>query len=375
MSGTGILIVAGELSGDLHGANLVEALRELRSDLDFFGVAGPRLRGEGVRPVARSEDLAHMGLVEVLRELPALRRIMRALIKEAAERRPALAILVDSPDFNLRLASRLKRLGIPVLLYISPQLRAWRKGRVRKVRKLAKEVLCILPFETDFYHRQQVPARYVGHPLVDEVGEAARSGGHRSLAPGMLALLPGSRAMEIRSLLPAMLEGLRLLPDGVVSSARLIVAPGVEEEIAGILSEFGKDERLNVCRGEARRSALAECDLAWTASGTATLECALLDVPMIVGYRLKAFSWFLARMLVDVPHVALVNLIAEGALVPELLQKEWNPQRLAEVTRELVESGLGQQLEGLALVRERLGRSGASRQAAKAVLEHLAQSR
>lgn len=369
-----MLIVVGELSGDLHGANLVRALRSLRADLDFFGVAGPRMRSEGVRTLARSEDLSHMGLIEVVRELPGLRRIMRSLEIAVLQQKPALAILVDSPDFNLRLASRLKKLGIPVLLYISPQLWAWRKGRVRKVRKLAKEVLCILPFEADFYHQHRVAARYVGHPLVDEVGEAGRSGSIRSLSPGTLGLLPGSRGMEIRALLPAMLEGLQLLPAEIVSAVRLIAAPGVEDVIASILEEYELDERMEVHRGEDRRRALGECDLAWTASGTATLECALLDVPMIVGYRLKAISWFLARMLVDVPHVGLVNLIAGRGLVPELLQTEWNPQRLVEVTKGLAESGLGEQLEGLNRVRASLGQPGASLKAAEAVLEHLSRA-
>lgn len=375
MSGAGILIVAGELSGDLHGANLVSTLRGLRPELEFFGVAGPRMRVEGVRAVSRSEDLAHMGLVEVLRELPALRRTMRSLVWEAAEKRPGLAILIDSPDFNLRLAARLKKLGIPVLLYISPQLWAWRKGRVRKVRKLAREVLCILPFETEFYRQHQVRARYVGHPLVDEIAQASTGPRSSDRARKHLGLLPGSRVMEVRSLLPAMLEGLSLLPDGLVSSARLIAAPGVEDEIEGILSAHPRDERLVVFRGEERRQALSECSLAWTASGTATLECALLAVPMIVGYRLRAFSWFLARMLVDVPHVALVNLIAGRSLVPELLQNDWNPRRLEEVTRRLLGDGLKEQLEGLAVVRERLGEPGASRLAAEAVLEHLARPR
>jgi len=370
-----ILIVAGELSGDLHGANLVSALGELQPGLECFGVAGPRMRAEGVRTVAHSEDLAHMGLVEVLHELPAIRNILKALLREAEEQRPALAILIDSPDFNLRLASRLKKLGIPVLLYVSPQLWAWRKGRVRKVRRVAEEVLCILPFEVDFYSRHGVPARYVGHPLVDEIAKLEAHPPERGLSSGSLALLPGSRAMEVRSLLPAMLDGIAELPESLISRVRLIVAPGVEEEIAAVLKNAPADGRLVLCAREEESDVLASCDLAWTASGTATLECALLGVPMIVGYRLKPFSWLLARLLVDVPHVALVNLIAGRRVAPELLQGRWTGKELAETTMAMAGEALRRQCEDLALVRERLGSPGASRQAAQAVLEHLARPR
>jgi len=367
-----ILLVAGEISGDLHAAHLVAALRKMQPGLRFSGIAGPRLRAEGVEAIARSEDLAHMGLLEVIRELKSLRAIMKELLRQAAERRPALAILVDSPDFNLRLAAGLKKLGIPVLLYISPQLWAWRKGRVRKVRRLAREVLCILPFETAFYHEHGVPARYVGHPLVDEVCTSERDIPQRGLNPGNLALLPGSRAMEVRALLPAMLKALPMISSDLVSRAFLIMAPGMEAVFSEILSRWGGDERLKVVEGDERRAALAGCDLAWTASGTATLECALLGVPMIVGYHLKVVSYALARLLVNVPHVALVNLIAEKTLAPELIQGSWNSERLIQETLLLAGEGLKLQCEGLAAVRRALGSPGASENAANAVLEHLA---
>lgn len=371
MMGENILLVAGELSGDLHAANLVAELHRLRPGLRFFGVAGPRMRQEDVEAIAQSEELSHMGLVEVIRELPRLRAIMKSLLRSAEKRRPSLAILVDSPDFNLRLAVGLKKLGIPVLLYISPQLWAWRKGRVRKVRRLAQEVLCILPFEVDFYRQHRVEARYVGHPLLDEVGELTprvRTGQGRDLR---LALLPGSRAMEVRSLFPAMLDALDGLPAAVVGQVQVIVAPGMGRELHEILSVKGRDSRLEMIEGPIRREALRACDLAWTASGTATLECALLSVPMIVGYRLQSFSWVLARLLVHVPHVALVNLIAGKALVPELLQKEWDGDGLVEATLGLISGGFQSQIEGLAEVRQRLGPPGASRHAAEAVLAHI----
>jgi lipid-A-disaccharide synthase len=163
------MVVAGEVSGDLHAGNMLGELRALDPGVSAFGIGGERLAENGLELVAHTDELAHMGLVEVIRELPRLRAVMRATVAEAARRRPAAAVLVDSPDFNLRLAARLVPLGIPVVLYVSPQLWAWRRGRVRTVRRLAREVLCILPFEVDFYHHHGVPARYVGHPLVDDM--------------------------------------------------------------------------------------------------------------------------------------------------------------------------------------------------------------
>jgi lipid-A-disaccharide synthase len=359
------MIVAGEVSGDIHAANLLHELRTLAPDVASFGVGGDRLIAEGLEPLAHTRELAHMGLAEVVRELPRIRRILNRLVESARERTPAAAVLVDSPDFNLRLARHLKQLGIPVVLYVSPQLWAWRKGRVRVVRRVADEMLCILPFEVDFYKSHGVPARFVGHPLVDDLSAAGCLDKESNPDQGTLALLPGSRVMEVRTLLPAMLDGVsRLQPKP--TEIRLIEAPGVEEEISQILSGGWGADVVRV-QGAARRAALARSQFAWTASGTATLECALLRVPMIVGYRLHPASYFLARMLVRVPHVALVNLIAGERLAPELIQGSWNGGRLAEITMSLGVGGLEMQRTGLARVRKALGPPGASARAARVV--------
>ncbi len=366
-----ILLVAGEVSGDIHAANLVADMRRLRPELEISAVCGERLRAAAVHCLASTEELAHMGLVEVVRELPRIRALMNRLVAHAKRHRPDLAVLVDSPDFNLRLARRLKKIGIPVVLYVSPQLWAWREGRVRQVRRLAREVLCILPFETDFYKGHQVPARYVGHPLVDDFQREGLLGGPADRHPGRLALMPGSREMEVRSLLPAMLGALRLLPRDVVDDAVLIEAPGISNAVQEVMETTEVDPRLRRIVGEQRRRVLGSSALALTASGTATLECALLDVPMIVGYRLKRFSWWLAKLLVSVPHVALVNLILEDRAVPELLQERWNSEALAGLAVELMNTGGGGQPAALARVRDRLGGPGASMKAAEAVLMHL----
>ncbi len=363
-----LLVVAGEVSGDIHAANLLAGLKRLLPGVRAFGVGGERLEAQGLRLVAHTSELAHMGLAEVLRELPRIREILRRLVERAREERPAAAVLVDSPDFNLRLARRLRALGIPVILYVSPQLWAWRRGRVRVVRRVAEEMLCILPFEVEFYRRHRVRARFVGHPLVDDLDREGLLERSRAPDPGTLALLPGSRSMEVRQLLPAMLRALHLL-DPPPREVRLIEAAGMEEEIGRLLGTA--EGRLVRVQGARRRAVLARSELAWTASGTATLECALLGVPMVVGYRLHPASYLLARVLVRVPHVALVNLIAGRRLVPELLQGAWNPRALAAVTRELRAGGLAEQRAGLREVRRALGGPGASLRAAEIVAGYL----
>lgn len=365
-----LMIVAGEVSGDLHAGNLLAELRKLDPDVAAFGVGGERLANNGLDCVATTDELSHMGLIEVLRELPRIRRIMQRLVSEAERRRPQLAVLVDSPDFNLRLASRLHRIGIPVVLYVSPQLWAWRRGRVRVVRRLAREVLCLLPFEVPFYAEHQVAARYVGHPLVDDVARDGLLEHQLSRVAGKVALLPGSRAMEIRQLLPTMIQTVRDLGTEELSEAVLIEAPGVGSVVDEVFARYGGETEIRRVSGPDRRRELASSSLAWTASGTATLECALLDVPMVVGYRMQAFSFAVARLLVRVPHVALVNLIAEERVAPELIQGDWTADELAAVTQRLLSGGADEQRPALARVRRRLGSPGASRLAAEAVLEN-----
>ena len=365
-----LLVVAGEVSGDIHAGNMLSALQQIDPGVQAFGVGGERLAAAGLDLVASTDELAHMGLVEVLRELPRIRKIMHRLVAEAERRRPVVAVLVDSPDFNLRLAARLAKLGIPVVLYVSPQLWAWRRGRVRVVRRLAREVLCILPFEVPFYETHDVKARYVGHPLVDEIDRVGLLDREAAPQPGRIAMLPGSRAMEVRQLLPVMLQTLRKIPSSEVREAVLVEAPGMETEIDAILGKDGSDPRVQRVRGEARREELSRSELAWTASGTATLECTLLGVPMIVGYRLQPISYAFAKLLVRVPNVALVNLIVGKTLVPELLQKNWSPDRLAAVTLEILEEGTSAQMAGLAEARTKLGSPGASRKAAEAIAEY-----
>jgi len=305
-----------------------------------------------------------MGLAEVVRDLPRLLRLSRRVREAALARRPDVAVLVDSPDFNLPLARRLRRAGIPVVVYVSPQLWAWRSGRVRRIRRDVRRVLCILPFEVEFYEAHGVAAEYVGHPLVDELSPviAARP----PVEGGALALLPGSRWHEVSSLLPTMLAAAGVLRrERPELRVRLIAAPGLDRaRLQAMLA--GAALAVDVVT-EDRHRALASCAAAMVASGTATLECALLDVPMVVGYRLHPLSYALAKLLVEVPHVALVNLVAGRRLAPEAVQHAFSAGRLVAEARRLMGPDGDAQRAGLAEVRRRLGGPGASARAAAAV--------
>lgn len=375
-----VLIVAGESSGDQRGARLLEALHERTPHLQAFGLAGDALRSAGCEVVAESHEIAVVGLVEVIKILPRARAIFRRLLEEVDRRGARTAILIDSPDFNLRLARELRQRGLKVIYYVSPQVWAWRKGRVRQICRDVDLMLVLFPFEVDFYREHGLEAVHVGHPLVDEIPPLPTAWDRRPLEGGgeraTIALLPGSRRSEVRALLPWMLETVVLLARERPVEARLIVAPSLDPELIREIvaaSHIGaSDVALEFVHGEERLPAVADSHLALCASGTATMETALLDTPMIVLYRLKALSYWLARWLVDLPHFCIVNLVLNRRVVPELLQAEAEPPKVAKLAAELLAdpAQIAAMREGLAELRPALGAAGASRRAAAATVEH-----
>lgn len=371
-----LLVVAGEASGDLHGARLVSELRRLVPGLETFGLGGDELKAAGLQPVAHSSEVAVVGITEVLRVLPRIREVFASLLAEVDRRRPDAAVLIDFPDFNLRLARELEKRGLRVIYYISPQVWAWRKGRVRTISRLVDRMLVLFPFEVDFYRRHQVDVVHVGHPLVDEVPELASAwdrldrGGEPD-GPFRVALLPGSRLSEVESLLPTMLEAVRRMAAELPVEAFLVKAPTVPREV---LEEQIQLAGLPVrIVAEDRFAAVADAHLALCASGTATLEVGLLGTPMIVLYRLGFWTWSVARMLVRLPNVSLVNLVLGRRVVPELLQGDANPDRIAaEAETILLEERVRKEMRaGLAELRGKLGEGGASGRAAREVAEVL----
>ena len=369
-----MLVSCGEPSGDLYAGDLVHHLRREAGELEVFGLGGDRLEAEGGRLVAHVRELAVVGLLEVLRHLRRLRRVFRSVLAEVDRERPAVAVLVDYADFNLRLARELKKRGIPVVYYVSPQVWAWRGGRVRAIRERVAHVAVIFPFEEPLYRAAGVPVTFVGHPLVDLARPAADPAaflGGLGLDAGrpVLAVLPGSRRQEVAHNLPPIAGALRLVrqrrPD--VQFA-LAVAPSLdprafERDLAG----------LPVTRVEGRTHALLSAATAGiVASGTATVEAALMDLPMVVVYRLSALTYLLGRPFVNVPHYAMANLIAGREVVKELIQREFRPDTVAgEALALLGDPGRRAAVrQGLAEVRDRLGSPGASARTAALVARY-----
>lgn len=331
-----IALVAGEASGDLLGAALMEAVREIEPGASFVGMAGPRMRAAGCEALARSEDLSVMGLTEVLAHLPRLLRLRSRLRAELLARRPAVFVGIDSPDFNLGVARWLKQRGLPTVQYVSPQVWAWRQGRVRSIGRSVDLVLCLLPFEAEFYQQHSVRALFVGHPLADQFPlQVDRYGARRTLGlpadATVVALLPGSRVGEVEKLGEDFAAASRELA-ARLSQPPVFVAPMANAAVRALferqVAATGADVRL--VDGQSR-TVLAAADAVLVASGTATLETLLSQRPMVVAYRLGRFTAFLLRDLgvVKVRHFAQPNLLAGDALVPEFFQEAVTPANLA----------------------------------------------
>jgi lipid-A-disaccharide synthase len=368
-----ILIVAGEASADLHASRALEELRRLRPGVHAFGVGGPRLRAAGLEALAPAEDISVMGLAEVLPRLPRILGILRALGRAAAERRPRAALLVDLPDFNLRLAKKLKKLGVPVVYYVSPTIWAWRQGRARKIAKVVDRMLCILPFEERFYEGTGVSARFVGHPLAErpapEPAEAYRRELGLPASRTTVALVPGSRPSELKRIFPAMLAAADRIRAARPDAQFVVpVAPTLaREQLAPYLASHRAIE-VKLVDGHTEE-VVGASDAALVKSGTSTLEAALMLRPMVVVYKLSWLSYLVGRLLVRIAHFALVNILAGRGLVPELLQREASPERMAaEIERLLGDRAAREaQLEGLRAVRASLGEPGAARRVAEEV--------
>jgi lipid-A-disaccharide synthase len=365
------MIVAGEASGDLHGGNLVRAMRKKEQGLSFYGVGGARMKAAGVDLFADAADMAVVGLTEAVFKLPAVLRVMRHLKASFKIERPDLVILIDYPDFNLLLARAAKRRGIPVLYYISPQVWAWRKSRIATIKKVVDRMAVILPFEEAFYREAGVDVIFVGHPLLDEVRkkysrqEALNRFGLRDDAI-TVGILPGSRRSEVSRILPEMLRACGILSEKISPIQFVLPLAGTLDHdfVRNILRQF--PVTVNVIRDEIY-DVVAVSDAAMVASGTATLEAALLETPMVVVYKVSALSYAIGRRFIRVDHIGLPNLIAGKRVVPELVQNEATPERIASEVRELVvRRGKAREMKTqFAEIRAKLGSPGASQRTAE----------
>ncbi|HWB87277.1 MAG TPA: lipid-A-disaccharide synthase [Bryobacteraceae bacterium] len=370
-----ILVSAGEVSGDFYAALVVEELRRLWPDAEYFGCTGPRLRAAGVHTVVDAASLAVVGLLEVVRHIPRIYGEYRKLVAAARVEKPALALLTDSPDFHLRVAKKLHAEGIPVVYLVAPQVWAWRRGRLPRMRRIIYRLFCIFPFEEEFFTREKVPATYIGHPLAGRVraslsrDEFFRKHGLDVNRP-LVSVLPGSRRGEAARHLPALRDAVERLSREQPLNFAL---PASATCGAAFFRERLGRSPIRVLEGESW-DAMAHADVALAASGTVTVEAALLGTPMVTFYKVTAPSWIAGKALVRVPFYSMVNLIAGRAVVPELMQRQATGERIAaEALRLLRDPNARAHMKaGLDEVRQKLsGEGDAPRRAAVLIHEIL----
>jgi lipid-A-disaccharide synthase len=375
---TTIMVIAGEVSGDMHAARLVAAVRERRPDITVFGVGGPDMRAAGVETLVDIKDMAVMGFIGVLRRFRFFARVMKSMKAAAETRKPDAVILVDYPGFNIRFAAHTHALGLKNIYYICPQVWAWNRSRIPKMAAIVDRLIAIFPFEPKVFEGSGLTTDFVGHPLVDEARKALA-------APDVdlgwegeprVALLPGSRIHEVHRILPTMWEAARRIQEAYPQAAFLIASPSAEiERILRQHLEGGKQAgptRWSIATGQTRQ-VLRQADAALVASGTATIEAALMRCPMIVVYKAAPLNYLIARMLVKVKHIGMVNLIAGKGICPEFVQADATPVALAEAIIPLLREGPERtaMLDALDAAVESLGPGGAEQRAADIVVAEL----
>ncbi len=372
------MIIAGESSGDLHAAFLVKELKGLKPSLSFSGLGGPQMAASGVEIFADLTKNAVVGFTEVVKHYPYFQKLFKEFLAKVRERKPAAVILVDYPGFNLRMAAQLKKLGIKVIYYISPQVWAWKESRVRAIKKLVDKMIVIFPFEKDFYARHGMEVVFVGHPLFDEI-KSTRPPNEFLTYSGLysdrftIGILPGSRQKEVERHLPIMLEAAKMMC-GEFARLQFLVLRAPVIDMLFMEGLFRPYTKLPIRITSDTYNALNACQICMVASGTATLETALFEKPLVVVYKTSFFTYFLARLFIKIPYIGLVNVVAGKKIVPELIQNEVRPGRLVEELRPMYsdEIRIAQIKEELKKMRQSLGEPGASRRAAQEVMKTLA---
>jgi lipid-A-disaccharide synthase len=366
-----IMIVAGEASGDLHGGNLVQAMHKIDPEVKFYGVGGRNLKEAGVELIADAADMAVVGLTEVVFKLGMILKVMAQLKASLKKDRPDLLILIDYPDFNLPLATAAKKYGIKVFYYISPQVWAWRRGRIGKIKKIVDRMAVILPFEADLYREAGVDATFVGHPLLDVVRtkyprkEALRRFDLREEVT-TVGILPGSRQSEVTRLLPVMLGAAEII-EKKISPVQFVLPLAATLDITFVSQIIARHSvPVRLIPNEVY-DVIGCTDVSMVASGTATLETALMETPMVVIYKVSALSYYVGKMVINVDHIGLVNIIAGKTVVPELIQFEASPERIATAIMDILstEGRLESIKAELKKIRDMLGSHGAAERVAR----------
>ncbi len=385
------MIIAGEASGDLHGSKLVRAICNKNKEIYFCGIGGQALKKSGVEILVDTSKLSVVGITEVFSKIPNLFKAMAIVKRHLKSLKPDLVILIDFPDFNLKIAAAAKKLDIPVLYYISPQVWAWRPGRVKIIRALVNHIAVILPFEEDFYRKHKVPVTFVGHPLLDNytqndyhrsgpLGTKKRTGSQAFAGKKLenenhkmpvIGLLPGSRDKEVVKHLPVMLAAAQILQDRLKNIKFIIsIAPSVEEKhVEEILKNHREILNYELATEDVKK-VFEMCGIVVAASGTVTLEAAISGTPTVIIYKVSPVSYWLGRLMIQVKNVGLVNLIAGKNIVPELLQDKASPENIADTVFNMLNNTkeLQKLREKLFEIKDMLGGPGASERVAKIAL-------
>jgi lipid-A-disaccharide synthase len=336
-----VLIIAGENSGEKYGAELVHEFKKTHPHIKFFGIGGTHMERESVDILYPVGELAVLGLVEILSSLPRIRKIFNTVKKEVQKKKPAAAVLIDSPDFNLRLAKRLKKLSVPVLYYISPTVWVWRKGRLKTIKKTVHRMMLIFPFEENIYRAHDIPAVYVGHPLIHKVKVAlSREGYFKKLGieshKKIISVLPGSRRSEIAYHMPILVDALHKINQEYEALFLLVLAEGLDRDL--VLKHVPPRLQNVLPVAEDSYEAMAYSDMALSSCGTANLELALLETPFLAFYRLSPITYSFGIHLMKVNMYSIVNILAGSSVIPELIQKQFTPENVFQKARILLES-------------------------------------
>jgi len=370
-----ILVIAGEVSGDHHGAALVKSMQNLDPAYHFWGIGGDELKNLQMDIMFHISDMAFLGVGEVIRHLPFIFKVKNLIVQKARAEKPACAILIDYPGFNLRLAKDLHEANIPIVYYISPQLWAWGKRRVNKIRKYVDKMIVLFPFEKNFYESNGIEAEYVGHPLVDKHFSRLPEK-QRTLNPEQvkIGLLPGSRKQEIESLLPKMIETARFLHrEKLILQAEIVKVAGISKDY--YKSYLDEDRSFISIVEKPLHEILPGFDAVMVASGTATLETGYYSVPMVIVYHVNPITYFLGRLLIKVPFIGLVNIVAEKQVAGELIQNDFTVAKAIKNMKTLLDPGYNKTIrKELEVIRQKLGEPGASGRAAEIIHQFITQT-
>lgn len=375
-SNSKILVIAGEASGDMHGAALVEELLIEDSSIQAVGIGGDKMIAAGVNTLFHIKDMAFLGMLEVLKHLPFIFKVEKEIIQLVKKEKIKLAVLIDYPGFNLRIAKKLKSLGLKVVYYISPQIWAWRKGRIKKIRKRVDKMLVVFPFEKEMYEKGNVPVEYVGHPLVERIDSynfISKSELLDNLKlesdKEVLLVLPGSRKHEIEKLLPELTKAAEKLSANLNMQTVIACADNLDESY---LQNFVNNDSMTIAKGNTY-NLLKHSKFGIIKSGTSTLEAAIFSLPFVAVYSTSRFTYELAKRLVKVSNIAMPNIIAGKEIVKEFIQDDLNADSISNYCEELINNKdrMSELVDNLRSVKNKLGGSGASQNAAKIILQEL----